>query len=374
MPKNLCSITKTTIYAIIRRLKLTTKILSKNMKKRYFYWFIFIAFVTLLCGSIFYIYQTNFLTQSHPTPSANELTFYNEKWTLNESNRIGLGVFLIDQESTQFKSVLEFEDLVSRKMEYVLFFKAWGDEDSKFPTSSVPYLKQYNLKPIITWEPWKRDFTNRNKIQPEWTLKSIADGDHDEYIIEWAIEARNSKLPITIRFAHEMVAPDGVRAWYPWQGDPVNYKKAFQRIVNLFKTYEATNVRFMWNPMDYTNSGLNDRYYPGDEYVDIIGLTVISGGGEKDCSILKTQYDSIKKWSKPVMIAELLSGNKTGLKEQWYEACLNDIPKYSNIIGVNVIQVDDTTVISSDPVDWRINSSISSFQAFKKSIRNGYYK
>ena len=74
------------------------------------------------------------------------------------------------------------------------------------------------------------------------------------------------------------------------------------------------------------------------------------------------------------MIAELLSGNKTGLKAQWYEACLKDIPKYSNIIGVNVIQVDEGTIISSDSVDWRINSNISTFQAFKKSIRNGYYK
>jgi mannan endo-1,4-beta-mannosidase len=301
---------------------------------------------------------------------------------LNPQYNTGLGVYLPDAEGTNFQSLIDFENMVDKKMEYLMLFKSWGDKDNNFPNEAVPYFKSLNITPIITWEPWKADFVNPAKVQPEWSLSSIVSGKHDSYIESWADDIKRANITVIIRFAHEMNGPEGLKSWYPWQGESRNYREAFQRIVNIFRFRNVTNVKFMWSPILSGTTSSFDSYYPGDAYVDYVGLTIInlgtsiSGTGAKsewrNCSLLlDDQYKLVEKWNKPVFIAELLSTESGGSKPEWYRDCMGRILKYPNILGVVSIQINAN--FGPNPADdWRVNSTVSSLNAFKQAVKLGY--
>lgn len=88
---------------------------------------------------------------------------------------------------------------------------------------------------------------------------------------------------VLLSFGHEMNGQ-----WYVWGQDPDNYKQAFGDFCNLKNSINASNVKMCWIPNQcwgYPNFGTNgsrrpddtedmayEQYYPGDEYVDWVGL------------------------------------------------------------------------------------------------------
>ena len=86
------------------------------------------------------------------------------------------------------------------------------------------------------------------------------------------------------RFAQKLVADGQGNAilrlgwefnghWYPWRSDrdPKAFAAYWRRIVNVMRSVPGTSLRFNWNP------GLGPGFvdvnaYPGDRYVDIIGM------------------------------------------------------------------------------------------------------
>ncbi|MFS8130344.1 MAG: glycosyl hydrolase [Candidatus Dojkabacteria bacterium] len=354
------------------------------MNQKLLYRIVFFLFIVSFAASVYFFYKANF-EQQIPTVNPNPYNFVTENRTLDITKRIGLGVFEQNQESSNLSSVIDFENVVDRKMQYDLLFRAWGDNDNVFPTYLVPYFKQYKLEPVITWEPWKRDFKNGNILQPEYSLSSIVYGLHDGYIKSWAIATKEAQIPIIIRFAHEMVTPEGTKSWYPWQGEPDNYVAAYRRIVQIFRDNGATNVKFMWNPIVYDGSGSIDIYYPGDNYIDYIGLSVINlGTGFSKSGVKLTwttcdekfipQYAAIANYTKPVILAEILSSDTGGSKALWYNECFPLFKTATKLVGMISVQVDDTYSISEVNADWRVNSTGSSLQAFKTGVKNGDFK
>jgi hypothetical protein len=65
-----------------------------------------------------------------------------------------------------------------------------------------------------------------------------------------------------------------------WAGD---FVPAFQHIVTAMRSVPGANFKFIWNPIDSSNSscaGANlENFYPGDAYVDDVSLDVYDGIG-----------------------------------------------------------------------------------------------
>jgi hypothetical protein len=278
-----------------------------------------------------------------------------------------------------FASVTGFERSLRHKLEYVLWFQSWGD-DPTFPSGYVLAARQRGLTPVITWEPWERNFADPTAFQPEYSLQSIAAGEHDAYIRSWARGARAAGVPIILRFAHEQSTEPGVRSWYPWQGDPDNYRAAFRRIVTLFREEGANNVQFLWSAM-WLN-GWADQYYPGDDYVDWVGTTVLNHGtgATADWAKWRTfddlfggQYDAGVRWNKPIMITELASAEQGGDKAAWFRDAFAALPtRYPLVRGLLLLEV------SSDRewpvINWSVSSSEESLAAFREGLGSGYFK
>ena len=80
-------------------------------------------------------------------------------------------------------------------------------------------------------------------------------------------------------------------------------------------------------------------YYPGDEYVDVIGLTAYNTGtyypGET-WTEFDELYDGLyaeymRLYDKPMMITEFASSSVGGNKANWIKNMFNHIGKYKNI-------------------------------------------
>lgn len=117
--------------------------------------------------------------------------------------------------------------------------------------------------PMITWQPVNT------------SLQDIKDGYHDPYIISFlqTLTAEAPDVDILIRFAHEMeMRPKYGKPWYDWQGDePETFIAAWRHVVTLGRAINS-NIKWIWSPGKADEYA--DPYYPGDDYVDYVSVTL----------------------------------------------------------------------------------------------------
>jgi mannan endo-1,4-beta-mannosidase len=213
----------------------------------------------------------------------------------------------------------------------------------------------------ITWEPWVADGGAR---QRKYTLASIIDGSHDAYIDTFATSIKQFGHPVTIRLMHEMNGN-----WYPWGigvngNQPGEYVRAWQHVHDRFTALGVTDVAWMWAPNAvYTGSAPLASLYPGDAYVDAVGLSnynwgrYIHDGFTTEWMTFGELFDdSISEVTaltgRPLWVAETGSSDKGGSKAGWVADTLAEVSFRPDIAGlVWFDQVDDGA-----GVDWRIES------------------
>jgi hypothetical protein len=122
-----------------------------------------------------------------------------------------------------------------------------------FPSEWVEGVKAQKASPHIGFE-------------PNEGLQHVIDND---YLRKWAREAKKADCPIFLRWASEMNGP-----WAKWSGDAALYREKFALVSKIMKE-EAPNVAMVWTPFSEPQH-LIEQYYPGDEWVDWVGLNVYS--------------------------------------------------------------------------------------------------
>ncbi|MCQ4086464.1 glycosyl hydrolase [Saccharibacillus sp. JS10] len=143
-------------------------------------------------------------------------------------------------------------------------------------------------------------------VQP---LKGMGEVQNNAYLHQLAKDAAASGVPIFLRFANEMNGN-----WTPWKSTPKTYIEKFRLVADVFHKEAPDNVAMLWapgaNPIDNLQS-----YYPGDKYVDWVGVSLYSiynptadplkQGIDRSSHIAK--LDAVYQWyadRKPIMIAE----------------------------------------------------------------------
>jgi hypothetical protein len=146
---------------------------------------------------------------------------------------------------------------------------------------------------LVSWEPWKPVATSRGvaaQFRPQLGYRNadIASGWQDEYLQRFARSLARFDGLVYLRYAHEM---NGF--WYPWSHDARSYRRAWRHMVRIVRRSGADNVRFVWsvNPSLYVPRQKWLRrlhtYWPGRDYVDVVGSTMINFGGRKDYSVAR---------------------------------------------------------------------------------------
>ena len=137
------------------------------------------------------------------------------------------------------------------------------------------------------------------------------------------------------------------------------------------------NLIWIWNPNEgsFPNFKWNHMlmYYPGDEYVDVIGLTAYNTGtyyasvGES-WQEFTTLYDGIyseyqERFSQPMMITEFSCAKVGGDKRTWTKNMFRKIKEYDRIkvaIWWSCTDFDNTTGEISR--DYRIDDVLDIFK------------
>ena len=299
---------------------------------------------------------------------------------LNPEGRVGLGAYLPDIPYDEFASVEPFERRIEHRLAYLSWYHAWGDADRDWPADLVQLAIDRGAIPILTWEPWERDFENAGRIQAAYTLDTIVNGDHDPYIRTWARGARSAGAPIMIRFAHEQSTPPGETRWYPWQGRPEKYKAAFRHIVTIFDEEGATNVQFLWSAMWLDQWA--HLYYPGDEYVDLVGTTVLNHGVVPSLTwgtwrtfdeLFEKQHEAALQWNKPLMLTEWATAEQGGDKSAWLRDGLASLEtEYPLVEGVVLFELPEDRQWPA--INWSVPSSSKALAGFREAIRDPYFR
>lgn len=171
----------------------------------------------------------------------------------------------------------------------------------------------------------------------------ILNGKYDDYLQQYAKNIKEFGHPVLFRLNNEMNGDWCVYSSYYFSKDTDLYKKVWKYIYNVFADEELDNVLWVWNPNHVSMPGFawnhSVMYYPGDEYVDIIGLTAYNTGtyykGEKWSNFftlyqpLYNEYAALSE--KPLMITEFGSNSVGGDKVQWIHNMFAHIDQFPRI-------------------------------------------
>ncbi|NQT29630.1 MAG: hypothetical protein HQ596_03570 [Candidatus Saganbacteria bacterium] len=260
-----------------------------------------------------------------------------------------------------------FQTMAGKNLAVVLWYVHWTDP---FPTSDANLVDANDSIPLITWEPW---VTN----EAGGTLEAIVAGSYDSYVREFLQAAKDWGKPLFLRFAHEMNGN-----WYPWDGHhneeaagPEKYKAAFIYLYNVREELGADNVSLVWcvNNTNVPDESWNtpSAYYPGDQYVDWIGIDGYNwgyGAWQDFDQVFESVYQTITALSnKPLMIGEFASAKSGGDKAAWitdtFSKMQTDYPRIKLFCWFDI----------NKERDWRINSSADAQASFAQAISDSYF-
>jgi endoglucanase len=160
---------------------------------------------------------------------------------------------------------------------------------------------------LITVEPFTRS--------PRQTFfQRILARHYDPEIRSVCKEIGRIETTVLVRWGHEM---DDKSGRYPWaQPDSAGYVEAYRHFVDECRGL-APQAKFVWSPMGNTSPA---RYYPGDRYVDFVGLPIWGlqdfdahyyGKARPFTDILDEKYRLVRQYHKPVIVAEFgVSGSR----------------------------------------------------------------
>lgn len=142
---------------------------------------------------------------------------------------------------------------------------------TKYPKPNSMYLMYLEFGHEVTDERYQLYFEEAREAGVSllfaWnTYTSMADIMAHEDYINRTIEALGATgLPIFLRFANEMnIGPNG--------DDPEAYVNAFRYVAQ--RAHQEDNIAMVWSPSDVSAVDRPmELYYPGDEYVDWVGVS-----------------------------------------------------------------------------------------------------
>lgn len=303
--------------------------------------------------------------------------------TVDELRKPGVGAVLgvfVSGVPEDMRLLESLERTVRRRFMMVTFYQAWGSRpDQQFDPRALNRIVAHGAIPVLTWEPWVTDFT-RPGLPPMpdrqfRNLRAISSGQYDFYIERWARGAREWGHPLMVRLGHEMNA-----SWYPWGerafgNTAEDYIAMWRHVVGIFRRVGAHNVLWVWSaalvPLGET--------YPGDDYVDWVGITVLNFGtvppGWKWRSfedLFSSYYDELKKMGKPIIIAEVASAEEGGDKAGWIRDSMASLresfPQVKAFMWFNTVQDQYW------PINWSLTSSREAASAFRRAAADPYFK
>ncbi len=272
------------------------------------------------------------------------------------------------------------------KPDLIVFFLMWPKKEDIAKgfnlTFSLRSIDTFGSVACISWEP----MFLQNSYEQVVLKDDIVNGLYDKYLDEFIFQIKSFNKSVIIRFAHEMNL-----SRYHWgvlednynENSPDIYIEMFRYIFDYFKKKKVKNALFAFCPnvdsVPKTSWNKIKNYYPGDKYVDILGMDGYNWGtcaSEKNLGwvsswrsfneTFKNTLRELRKLSlfKPIIIFETASAKKGGDRTLWLQEALKDARKL-DISAICWFQVNKEC-------NWKITKNQKN--VLKKYFSNRKYK
>jgi hypothetical protein len=278
------------------------------------------------------------------------------------------------------QELFAFSDLVGKDLGILHWYMGWYFAPSSFAwlpqqlEAQVPAPRRPHL--MISWVPVGRNCRTTPPNLADTTgentsLFDIRDGYCDSYIRLVAQELKDFPFTFLIRFAHEMNISDQPYWVGHYNSGPELYIAAYRRIHDVFEDEGVTNVQWVWAPnfASYPDEEWNSlfNYYPGDQYVDWVGLSAYNYAGWKNWPwwTLTDLFDSDRwehvlpavscRYAKPILLeTATVEGTRSGdgTKAAWILDAYEQLDRYPFVKAI--IWYNDFDFSNPDEADFRV--------------------
>jgi hypothetical protein len=276
----------------------------------------------------------------------------------------------LPEEAPENPAVLQrFEKNAGKEVTMVNLGQAWAT----FKAGPMNNLIAAGALPLVTM--W---------LGEGLTLEEVATGKQDAQIRAWAQAAKEFGYPFLFRPWWEMNG-----AWYSWGRSPW-FVPAWQHFHRVVEEVGATNVTWAWIVNTIYEPSINPApWYPGDAYVDWIGMDAYNWGynpAQPDRWVsaeesIQPTLEAIEEIAptKPVCICESASTEhghegEDETKAIWLHEMLDEyLPSQPQIKAYLYFNWNVENTTNHIRYDWPIESSPEAEKAFRAGIASPTY-
>ena len=181
---------------------------------------------------------------------------------------------------------------------------AWGVTPNPFPIENANEFaggNGFNGKPVLQFT-YQYTTDNNNVNSSSTSSKSspifgILRGKYDDFLTELAQGLKEYGHPVLFRLNNEMNTD-----WTSYCGminmcDPEMFIDSWKYLYDLFEREGVDNCIWIWNPVavscPYSNWSEDLAYYPGNDYVQILGLTAYEDGNSLPLKSFREHYTKL---------------------------------------------------------------------------------
>ena len=279
-----------------------------------------------------------------------------------------------------------YETTVGRKVAYVYFDDEWLTSRA-FPAQTASWIRERGSVPFI------RLMLRSQKVplvaDPTFTLDRIIAGEFDSALAAWADRAREFGTPLLVEYGTEINGD-----WNPWSAPynggldkgPARFKLAYRHIVDLMRRRGALNIVWALHYAGENFPGDDPRnlpaaYYPGDDVVDWVGISVYGSerSNDKRCPGFRSLVDAMLPQlrdataTKPLFIFEFgnTNDNPACPAGPWVQAAFDDLlgGRWPDLRGFSWWQqrfLDDSAI--GGTTDYLVQDDAAVASAFRAAL------
>ncbi len=279
----------------------------------------------------------------------------------NTTSKVKWGVFT----GSNITHIKDFENRVSENPDYLAYFVHWGNDNGRLPS----FLKQvaYEKGRTLVLFSEASDYVIGGTNQPDYSYSEILAGRWDNYFTDFASQLEAYKGPVILIPFSELNGN-----WTPWSGTkngntPEQAVSAWRYMHGFFDEVPNVSFGFAVNSDSVPNTPENqiENYYPGDAYVDYVGVDGFNDGTPwmTFSEIFDASLSKLAVYNKPILIFSFASKEGMG-KAQWlHDALFTQIPKHRLITGFVYFN-------QNKEHNWLLWSDTDTFKVFEDYITN----
>jgi hypothetical protein len=252
-----------------------------------------------------------------------------------------------EEDAATLSDLRSYEQHVGKTAAWVYFSHNWF-RGRTFPVTTTTWIRDTGSVPFIRLMLRSSD---EALPEPTFTLNDIISGTFDSDLQAWARDARDFGSPLIVEYGTEVNGE-----WFPWNGvwnggsttdgygdptepdGPERFRDAYRHIIQIARDEGASNITWVFHVdrEDYPEETWNqlENYYPGDGWIDWIGVSVYGAGDPLDteCASFRDSMDAVYprlaalSTSKPIAVLEFGVAYNNPLCDQavWAGAALSD--------------------------------------------------